>query len=541
MTKKFLILLAGLPFGEVSSAVFGPICQWHRDPCTSMAIHWVQNNGESPEVWRVAAGPYHFGENPALFLRRPIQLPVGLTGESLIVVEWPGGYSFNAYMNGEEIGQVPDDGQSVEFRIGQKFAGSRVLLGLSIRKADRSAGDPKHGPTVFVRDGNRRMALCDGNSSWNYLPGSSKDVRWNEVPPLAELVEPEQGFAFAYRLREAAEWGSADITSRPFGETRYRAFSVDLDNLAPRSRYVFKLLWKGHLLGTWFFETAPREFEDGISFVTGGDMFHTRELLDAMNRRAGTESPLFALLGGDLAYANGVDGDRWLEWIESWNQCAIAPDGRLIPMIPVIGNHEVKGAAFRPTNAPPRIQAPHFYSLFHGMTDGSKFAVDFGSYMTVIALDSGHTENVATQTQWLRETLESRAGFSRKFVCYHRPAWGTGAKPDAVEIQRSWCPLFEQHRVNAVFENDHHVYKRTHPLTAGMRDDAGGVVYMGDGAWGTRTRGVARNVTKTRPFLAHAEAANHLIKVTLRDNHVLYEAMTADGKLIDSSRRSVGK
>ena len=162
-------------------------------------------------------------------------------------------------------------------------------------------------------------------------------------------------------------------------------------------------------------------------------MFHTREMLDAMNRRAGTESPLFALLGGDLAYANGVDGDRWLEWIESWNQCAIAPDGRLIPMIPVIGNHEVKGAAFRPTNAPPRTEAPHFYSLFHGMTDGSRFAVDFGSYMTVIALDSGHTENVATQAQWLRETLEDRAGVSHKFVCYHRPAWGTGAKPDAVD------------------------------------------------------------------------------------------------------------
>ena len=107
-----------------------------------------------------------------------------------------------------------------------------------IRKADRSAGDPEHGPAVFVRDGNRRIALCDGNSSWNYLPGSSKDVRWNEVPPLEELVEPEQGFVFAYRRREADEWVSADIASRPFGETRYRVFSADLNNLAPRSRYV---------------------------------------------------------------------------------------------------------------------------------------------------------------------------------------------------------------------------------------------------------------------------------------------------------------
>jgi hypothetical protein len=52
---------------------------------------------------------------------------------------------------------------------------------------------------------------------------------------------------------------------------------------------------------------------------------------------------------------------------------------------------------------------------------------------------------------------------------------------------------------------------------------------------------VAKNVTKNRPFLAHAESTNHLIKVTLRDNHVSYEAMTADGRLIDSSRRPVGE
>ena len=159
--------------------------------------------------------------------------------------------------------------------------------------------------------------------------------------------------------------------------------------------------------------------------------------------------------------------------------------------------------------------------------------------MTVIALDSGHTQNVAPQTPWLRKTLQERAAFTYKFACYHRPAWGTGVKGDAVEIQKAWCPLFEEHGVDAVFENDHHTYKRTYPLTAGKRDDEKGVVYLGDGAWGTRTRAIGASIKRKRPFLAHAESTNHLIKVVLGKDRIHYRAITADRRVIDASEQPV--
>ena len=112
-------------------------------------------------------------------------------------------------------------------------------------------------------------------------------------------------------------------------------------------------------------------------------------------------------------------------------------------------------------------------------------------------------------------------------------------KGDAVEIQKAWCPLFEEHGVDAVFENDHHTYKRTYPLTAGKRDDEKGVVYLGDGAWGTRTRGIGAGVKRTRPFLAHAESTNHLIKVVLGKDRIHYRAITADRRVIDASEQPV--
>ena len=380
---------------------------------------------------------------------------------------------------------------------------------------------------------------------WYQDPSTSMAIHWVQTPSspdtlsAGEVGANDQSFEslLSYRSEGQEEWISSQVTNRLFGNTKNKVYSADLKNLRPDTRYTFKIILGKKQLGIWFFRTAPSKIGEGITFVTGGDMFHTRELLDPMNLRAGTEDPLFALLGGDLAYANGVDGNRWLEWLESWSRFAKTPHGALIPMIVVIGNHEVKGAAYRPTNAPPRSEAPYFYSLFYGFDEGSKYAIDFGDYMTVVALDSGHTENIASQVQWLYKTLETRENFTYKFACYHRPAWGTGVKEDAVDIQRLWSPIFEKHRIDAAFENDHHVYKRTYPLIAGKRDDLNGVMYIGDGAWGTRTRGIAGNWKVKRPFLAHAESVNHLIKVKVERGKVTYKALEADGSIIDEYQR----
>ena len=376
-------------------------------------------------------------------------------------------------------------------------------------------------------EGSTHGPICQ----WYGDPCRSMAVHWIESDSKPERNE----FTFFFQKSGGAQWTQGVVLTRSFGPTDHRAHSADLNGLNPNTRYSFRIMRGDLRLGTWFFRTAPENPVDGLTFVTGGDMFHTREMLNSMNQRAGTEEPLFALLGGDLALADGVNADRWLEWVQSWSQYAVSPSGLSIPMIPVIGNHEVKGAAYRPTNAPGREDAPFFYSLFLGMEQGSRFAVDFGSYLTVIGLDSGHTENVASQTPWLKEALGKRGDVTSKFVSYHRPAWGTGAKPDAVEIRKAWCPVFEEYGVDAVFESDHHVYKRTHRLTGGERDDTNGVLYLGDGAWGVRTRAVAADVKRTRPFLAQAESVNHLIKVILRKEAIQFQALTASGVLIDST------
>ena len=205
---------------------------------------------------------------------------------------------------------------------------------------------------------------------WNRSLTSAPNSDWNRIPPVPGILQIDRDFIFAYREIGHPQWNEARIRKRIFGPTEDWVHSVQLSKLNADSSYEFKILDHGVQVGQNLFKTAPLIFPNEMVFVTGGDMFHTRQMLDSMNRRAGTENPLFALLGGDLAYANGNDGDRLLEWVESWNKCATTPYGYSIPMIPAIGNHEVKGASYRPNDAPTKEAAPFFYSLFFGMEKG---------------------------------------------------------------------------------------------------------------------------------------------------------------------------
>jgi hypothetical protein len=289
---------------------------------------------------------------------------------------------------------------------------------------------------------------------------------------------------------------------------------------------------------TYKFRTMPSELKRPIRFVAGGDMMHSREMADEMNKRAGALDPDFAVLGGDLAYANGSEVTRWIDWFQSWWKNARGKGGRLIPMVVAIGNHEVRGHYHGKIPE----DAAHFYSIFTLPEDRSYHALDFGKYLSLVVLDTDHTHPIkGPQTDWLREALASRAGQKFLFPVYHWPVYGTtkaskGKLPSdskrSVLIREQWVPLFERYGVTAVFENDHHTYKRSFPIRGHKRDDENGLVYLGDGAWGVGTRAVVKDAW----YLAKAESRRHLFHVTLPvTGPVLVEAVDGKGVVFDKT------
>jgi len=240
-----------------------------------------------------------------------------------------------------------------------------------------------------------------------------------------------------------------------------------------------------------------------------------------MNKQAGRLDPDFALLGGDLAYGNNVDATRLVDFFQSWLIHARGRNGRLIPMVPVIGNHEV----VRGYRGRPDVEASQYYTLFDLPGGKARHVLDFGSYLSLVNLDSEHTEAIeGAQAVWLGETLAARARQTFLFACYHYPAYGTAKAPSpdklpiehprSIAIREHWVPHLERYGVTAVFENDHHNYKRTHRLRGHRRDDKNGLLYLGDGAWGVRTRTVPP--LSEAWYLAKAEPTRHLFHVVLQ-------------------------
>ena len=371
---------------------------------------------------------------------------------------------------------------------------------------------------------------------WFQNPCHEAEIRWLDQKKNSPVT-----YTLGHRLVGKKDWAWVKSESKPFGKSSTIVHAVSLQELQADCRYEFVIRNEQDqsLSGPHLIQTAPTQFRP-MHFVIGGDMYHELKLLDAMNKRAGAEDPLFAALIGDLAYANNTATERWYHWVDSWVKHAKAPDGRLIPMVIAIGNHEVTGAGFHPEkNTPGAEEADLFYSLFRMPMSGGRpiayYNIDFGKYLSLMLLDSGHTQRISEQVAFVKESASARRSVPFVFAAYHRPAWGSGAKEDAVDIQAKWCPWFETLGVDAVFEHDLHTYKRTWPLIAGKRDDANGIPYLGDGAWGVNVREPSAKEVARRPWLAKHGAINHLFRVNLRENEFHCEAKKANGEVFDQA------
>lgn len=374
--------------------------------------------------------------------------------------------------------------------------------------------------------------------AWQRDPTTTMTINWVDI---YEQSSP----TILYRKYDGekhtadTKWQSAEAKRSTVGPTTLQLRRVELTGLEPGTRYEFGIGDTAkEVTHFWRFDTMPAEMTEPISFVAGGDMMHTREMLDRMNRRMQKLNPDFALLLGDIAYENGVHGTHWIDWLQSWREYSVGKDKRLIPLVIGIGNHEVKNHY----NGKIPDDAPYFYSLFPLPGGRSYYALDFGKYLSLIVLDTQHTQPViGPQAEWLAGAMKERGDQRFLFAGYHFPAFGTAKGPKggtaidaplSLEMQQHWVPSFERHGLTAVFENDHHTFKRTHRIRNRQRDDENGVLYLGDGCWGVKPRPVPD--LDDAWWLAKAESRNHLWHVELDpDGQAKFEAIDAKGEVFD--------
>lgn len=359
-------------------------------------------------------------------------------------------------------------------------------------------------------------------------PTSSITLQWltaNQQPPNPVTV----------RLSPAEGDGSdspVHTEVAPFDDDqlyRHRAESTDL---SPNTRYLIDINGSET---TPAIKTAPRTLTETITFTEGGDL-GTSSAVARLHDQAAEWEPLFGLVGGDLAYANGTSQRKWVTFLETWHQHMRAGD-RLIPLVAAIGNHEVQSDLFEGGLHESPDEAPFFYTLFDNTRrDHAYWALDFGKYLSVIILDSNHTTPVpGIQTKWLKEALAERRDRTHLIATYHVPAYPSSKPIDAKDrsdIREQWAPLFERYDVDVAFEHDDHSYKRTHPLRDGEPVSKNGVRYIGDGTWGQEPRDAKSS--KERPYLQKTASRRHVIRVTMTpDERQRFQTVDPNGETID--------
>ncbi|MFA9478258.1 fibronectin type III domain-containing protein [Phycisphaerales bacterium AB-hyl4] len=380
--------------------------------------------------------------------------------------------------------------------------------------------------------------------TWQQDPTTTMTIQWHTEGPDEEVI-------LEYGPVDGDTLDQVEGDSHPMVYSDRHIHTVELTGLEPDSEYRFRLYReeRGQSSRFYSFRTMPATADERpIIFAAGGDTRQRQSWMEQTNREAMKFDLDFIVWGGDYAYADGRE-DRvhlWYEWFDAYKNTLVTDEGRVVPVLLAIGNHEVVGGYYwnrddvdrdnyTPTDEYREKLAPYFFNLFAYPGQPGYGTMDFGDYMSIILLDSDHVNLVAgKQTEWLKEQLEQRTHVPHVFPVYHFAAYPS-ARPThfgvARLIREHWHPVFDQHdNIRVAFEHHDHTYKRTVPIRHG-KEDEDGIVYIGDGAWGVRLREI-HDVDETW-YLERAEAIRHFILVTIEGESQEYQMYDADGNLID--------
>jgi acid phosphatase type 7 len=371
---------------------------------------------------------------------------------------------------------------------------------------------------------------------WQRDPTTTMTVHWHTANPTETALQ--------FRDAKEKTWRDAKGSSVPMPDTTSgrTIHTVGLTGLTPKTDYQFRF---GEQSKEYKFRTMPKDLSAPIKFIEGGDVYHQRDWMDNMNALAAKFDPAFIVIGGDLAYANNRPEDkpesvqRWYDFFDSWKKNAVAPDGRLIPLLCTLGNHEVKGFWGKPPE-----NAPCFYACFSMPGKQGYNNLDFGDYLTLLLMDSGHTHPIdGAQTEWLSKTLSQRQTVPHVFPIYHVPAYPS-CRPDeegensdlTQQVRKFWCPQFEKYGVQVSFEHHDHAYKRTKPMLGGKIDPKG-IIYLGDGAWGVRLR--TSEPDGPRWYIEKSGIVRHFYLVTLYPDRRDILAINDKGEVFDEVHQPI--
>lgn len=369
--------------------------------------------------------------------------------------------------------------------------------------------------------------------TWNQDPTTSMVVDWHANGMDSQVLK--------IRRKGTTDWSDMESDVLPYPFSERMVHRVALLGLRPDTAYEIMLPGNEEV---YYFRTMPANLnEKSLKIAIGGDSMHRKEWFEKTNRMVTFFEPDFIIIGGDMAYENGLPEniDRIYDWFEAYSNTLITADKRILPCVVAIGNHEVvggyygKNSGYEQTNSFRKRIAPYFYGLFAFPGQPGYNVLDFGTYLSLIILDTEHSNPIeGVQTEWLVKTLKERENVLHRIPIYHVPAFPSVRNYDGQTqtlVRENWVPLFEENGVRIAFENHDHAYKRTFPIK-NLQLDQSGITYVGDGSWGVAERDI-HDVDATW-YLKKAQSIRAFTLLTLEGQQFSLISVDEEGRIIDS-------
>jgi hypothetical protein len=243
------------------------------------------------------------------------------------------------------------------------------------------------------------------------------------------------------------------------GKTVGYAHHVTLKGLSPGKTYYFVSGGeKGGFSEEFKFQTLPKNPEE-LHFAAYGDTrpgaIDFPKGRNAVAREMASHDPQFMIHSGDYI-EDPFNGEQWKEYFSHVESLYVDSEGYLIPIVPVVGNHEVgmsnskKGARV-------------YHSYFDLPNNERWYTLKLAPYFKFFGLNSEtYTGPASDQHQWLEKELKETGDGVWKFSASHKPSFGEGYGGEGSSSK--FLPLFDEYHMDIALEGDYHMYARSQPL-----------------------------------------------------------------------------
>jgi predicted phosphodiesterase len=266
---------------------------------------------------------------------------------------------------------------------------------------------------------------------------------------------------------------------------------------------------------------APRDAtETAFAFAVIGDTAtaspEEAAVTDRIADQLAASGVDLVLHAGDVVYPSGQRSSYDTQFFLPFADLLVST-----PMLPALGNHDIRSAAGAPL-------LTSFVVPANGVTAQSRFYSLRQADAIFVCLDVESSSYGAGSAQyaWLVHQLASSAA-KWKFVFFHEPPYSASNSNRLVRL--ILCPLFEKYGVDVVFSGHEHLYERTWPIHDFITT-ARGVVYVTEGGGG----GSPLSTFKANSDTAFVAARHGYAEVQVDGDTLLLQAHDPGGVVFDA-------